>query len=331
VAQVFVGSGSSGLVERMSIIEIRNLTKDFRVGFWKNRPVRALDDLCLDVPKGDVFGFLGPNGAGKTTTLKLLMNLLRATSGSAHILGEPVESVSMRRRIGYLPENPYFYDYLTPDELLTYVGRLFGIRQPALGKKVRSLLDRVGLAEARRLQLRKFSKGMVQRIGIAQAIINDPEVVFLDEPMSGLDPLGRREVREVIVSLKDQGVTVFFSSHILPDVEALCDRVAILRKGRLQAVGALEEILRMKIEAHEIILAHVKPEDANRLRSMCDALTTIGGRLHLRASSSRQVQLILAHALANDAELISANPVRPSLEDYFLHEVGSGRDGASRQ
>jgi ABC-2 type transport system ATP-binding protein len=315
----------------MSVIEIRNLTKDFRAGFWKSRPVRALDNLSLDVHKGDVFGFLGPNGAGKTTTLKLLMGLLRATSGSAHILGEPVDSVSMRRRIGFLPENPYFYDYLTPDELLTYVGRLFGIRQPALEKKVRSLLERVGLAEVGRLQLRKFSKGMVQRIGIAQAIINDPEVVFLDEPMSGLDPLGRREVREVIVSLKDHGVTVFFSSHILPDVEALCDRVAILRKGRLQAVGALEEILSMKIEAHEIILARVKPEDANQLKGMCDALTTIGDRLHLRASSSKQVQLVLAHALANDAELISVNPVRPSLEDYFLLEVGSARDGAPRQ
>ena len=315
----------------MAIIEIRNLTKDFRVGFWKKRPVRALDNLSLDVLRGDVFGFLGPNGAGKTTTLKLLMGLLRATSGSAHILGEPVDSVAMRRRIGYLPENPYFYDYLTPEELLTYVGRLFGIRQPALGKKVRSLLERVGLAEAGGLQLRKFSKGMIQRIGVAQAIINDPEVVFLDEPMSGLDPLGRREVRDVIVSMKDQGVTVFFSSHILPDVEALCDRVAILRKGRLQAVGALEEILTMKIEAHEIILTRVRPEDTDRLRSMCETLSTIGDRLHLRASSSRQVQQILAHALANDAELISVNPVRPSLEDYFLHEVGAGQDGAPRE
>jgi ABC-2 type transport system ATP-binding protein len=315
----------------MSIIEIRNLTKDFRVGFWKNKPVRALDDLCLEVRKGDVFGFLGPNGAGKTTTLKLLMNLLRATAGSASILGEPVESVSMRRRIGYLPENPYFYDYLTPDELLTYVGSLFGIRQPALGRKVRGLLEKVGLAESARLQLRKFSKGMVQRIGIAQAIINDPEVVFLDEPMSGLDPLGRREVREVIVSLKDQGVTVFFSSHILPDVEALCDRVAILRKGKLQAVGALEEILRMKIEAHEIILARVKPEDKERLRSMSEALEVLGDRLHLRASTPAQIQQILTRALANHAELISVNPIRPSLEDYFLHEVGSARDEASGQ
>lgn len=315
----------------MSIIEIRNLTKDFRVGFWKNKPVRALDDLCLEVRKGDVFGFLGPNGAGKTTTLKLLMNLLRATAGSASILGEPVESVSMRRRIGYLPENPYFYDYLTPDELLTYVGSLFGIRQPALGRKVRGLLEKVGLAESARMQLRKFSKGMVQRIGIAQAIINDPEVVFLDEPMSGLDPLGRREVREVIVSLKDQGVTVFFSSHILPDVEALCDRVAILRKGKLQAVGALEEILRMKIEAHEIILARVKPEDTERLRSMSEALEVLGDRLHLRASTPAQIQQILTRALANHAELISVNPIRPSLEDYFLHEVGSARDEASGQ
>jgi ABC-2 type transport system ATP-binding protein len=169
----------------MPVIEIENLTKDFLVGFWKKRPVRALDNLDLQVNQGEIFGFLGPNGAGKSTTLKILMHLLHPTSGEARILGKPVSSVSMRSRIGYLPENPYFYDYLTPEELLTYVGRLFGFRQPDLSKKVALLLDMVGLKEARSIQLRKFSKGMVQRIGIAQAIINDPEIVFLDEPMSG--------------------------------------------------------------------------------------------------------------------------------------------------
>ncbi len=318
----------------MPIIEIRNLTKDFRIGFFRKRPVRALSQLTLEVNRAEVFGFLGPNGAGKTTTLKILMSLLRATDGSARILGEPVESVSMRRRIGYLPENPYFYDYLTPEELLTYVGRLFGMRQPELGRKVMSLLEKVGLADSRKLQLRKFSKGMIQRIGLAQAIINDPEVVFLDEPMSGLDPLGRREVRQIIASLREQGATVFFSSHILPDVESLCDRVAILNRGRLGAVGSLQEILQVKIEAHEIILGGVRPEGAAGLASVCDEMRPIGDRLHLRASSDEQVQSILARALANGAQLISVNPVRPSLEDYFYQEVAADRSevaGASVQ
>jgi len=305
----------------MAVIEIENLTKDFQVGFWKKRPVRAIDNLSLQVQRGEIFGFLGPNGAGKTTTLKILMNLLRPTSGGARILGEPAHSVPMRQRIGYLPENPYFYDYLTAEELLIYAGTLFGIKQPELDKKVSTLLERVGLSDSRKLQLRKFSKGMVQRIGVAQAIINDPEVVFLDEPMSGLDPLGRREVRQVIASLKGRGVTVFFSSHILPDVEALCDRVAIMNRGKLREEGALEEILKVKIEGHEVILAHVSAEDAAALKDLCDEVTPIGDRFHLRAGTSRQVEAVLSYSISRGAELISVNPIRPSLEEYFFREV----------
>ncbi len=305
----------------MAVIQIENLTKDFQVGFWKKRPVRALDDLTLQVERGEIFGFLGPNGAGKTTTLKILMTLLYPTSGTARILGEPVHSVTMRKRIGYLPENPYFYDYLTAEELLTYAGSLFGIRQPDLGSKVAELLSTVGLSDARRLQLRKFSKGMVQRAGLAQALINDPEVVFLDEPMSGLDPLGRREVRQVIASLKNRGVTVFFSSHILPDVEALCDRVAIMNKGRLLEAGALEEILKVKIEGHEVILARVSPGDVAILKEKCHEVTSVGDRIHLRACSSREVESVLSYSLSRGAELISVNPIRPSLEEYFFTEV----------
>jgi len=309
----------------MAIIEINGLTKDFQVGFWKKHPVRALDHLNLCVEKGEVFGFLGPNGAGKTTTLKLLMDLIRPTEGSARVFGEPVTSVSMRRRIGYLPENPYFYDYLTAEELLLYVGRLFGLRQPALGGKVRALLENVGLQNVGKLQLRKFSKGMIQRIGLAQAMINDPEVVFLDEPMSGLDPLGRREVRQAIMSLKSRGVTVFFSSHILPDVEALCDRVAILNRGRLQQVGALHEILKVRIEAHEIVLAGISAETSAGLKPLCEEMIPMGERLQLRAASPQQVESIISYALAHGAGLVSVNPIRPSLEDHFFHEVtGAG-------
>jgi ABC-2 type transport system ATP-binding protein len=309
----------------MAIIEIEGLAKDFQVGFWRKHPVRALDNLNLNVEKGEVFGFLGPNGAGKTTTLKILMNLIRPTSGSARIFGEAVGSVSMRQRIGFLPENPYFYDYLTAEELLLYVGKLFGMSQPALGGKVRTLLENVGLQDARRTQLRKFSKGMIQRIGLAQAMINDPEVIFLDEPMSGLDPLGRRDVRQTILGLKRNGVTVFFSSHILPDVEALCDRVAILNRGRLQQVGALHEILKVKIEAHEIVLAGITAETSSGLKSLCDEITPMGERVQLRAANPQQVEAIISYALAHGVGLVSVNPIRPSLEDHFFTEVTRNR------
>ena len=305
----------------MAAIEIEHLTKDFYAGFWRKRPIRALDGLSLRVEAGEIFGFLGPNGAGKTTTLKLLMNLIRPTAGSARILGQPVDAVSMRRNIGYLPENPYFYDHLTPEELLTYIGTLFGIRQPVLRKKILELLETVGLAEARKLQLRKFSKGMVQRVGIAQALINDPEVVFLDEPMSGLDPLGRREVRLVISSLRTRGATVFFSSHILPDVEALCDRVAIMNRGKLLELGALLDILKVKIQGHEIILAHVQPAVLEALRPMCEEITLMSDRVHIRAATSRQAGAIVSQAVSGGAELVSVNPIRASLEEYFFQEV----------
>ncbi len=306
----------------MPVVEIENLTKDFHVGFWKKRPIRALDHLSLQVHRGEIFGFLGPNGAGKSTTLKLLMHLLHPTSGGARILGESVESVSMHHHIGYLPENPYFYDYLTPEELLTYMGRLFGFRQPALSKRVDSLLESVGLEQSRSLQLRKFSKGMIQRIGIAQAMINDPEVVFLDEPMSGLDPLGRMDVRRIIVSLKARGVTIFFSSHILPDVEALCDRVAILNKGKLQETGALEEILKVGIEGHEVILAGWTTEALDALKKSSDEVRPMGDRLHIRVSSPKQIETLLSFVFKHKLELISINPIRPSLEEYFFQEVG---------
>jgi ABC-2 type transport system ATP-binding protein len=309
----------------MPVIEIENLTKDFQVGFWKKRPVRALDSLCLQVQKGEVFGFLGPNGAGKSTTLKILMHLLHATSGKAAILGKPTDSVPMHQFIGYLPENPYFYDYLTPEELLTYIGRLFGFRPPGLTRKVDELLKLVGLAGSRKLQLRKFSKGMVQRIGIAQAIINDPEVVFLDEPMSGLDPLGRMEVRQIITSLKARGVTVFFSSHILPDVEAICDRVAILNKGKLQQSGTLEEILKSGNEGRDVILAGWSEPALNEIKKACDEFSIMGNRLHLRLSNSTQMGLLFSIITAHKLELISINPVRPSLEQYFQSLVASQR------
>ena len=305
----------------MTVVEIENLTKDFNVGFWKKRPVRALDDLSLAINQGEIFGFLGPNGAGKSTTIKLLMNLLYPTFGSARILGKPVSSAAMRDNIGYLPENPYFYDYLTPAELLNYVGRLFGIRSDELKKRTRALIEDVGLGHAENRQLRKFSKGMVQRLGIAQALINEPKIVFFDEPMSGLDPLGRMDVRRIILSLKARGVTVFFSSHILPDVEAICDRVAILNRGKLQETGALADILKVGVNCHEIIVSGGAPDIKDAIGGFCEEIHVMGDRFQLRVRDGKGVEDVLRFVFDRNLELISVNPVRPSLEEHFKSAI----------
>src|SRR5579863_5119827 len=199
----------------MLAIETTNLTKDYSIGFWRKRPKRVLDGLSIQVEKGEVFGLLGPNGAGKSTTLKILLRLVFPTSGTARIMGKELDDISAHERVGFLPENPYFYDYLSAEEFMNYAGELFGLPSQERRRRSKRLLEKVGLDGARNLQVRKFSKGMVQRLGIAQALISDPELVFLDEPMSGLDPLGRREVRDLILGLKEQGKTVFFSTHIL--------------------------------------------------------------------------------------------------------------------
>ena len=237
-------------------IRIEGLTKDFAVGFWR-KPRRALDGLTLDIAPGEVFGFLGPNGAGKTTTLKLLMQLLFPTSGRMEILGRPAGDLELRRRIGFLPEEPYFYEYLTAEELLAYFGSLFGLSGPERSARVARLLDEAGIAGERRLPLRKLSKGMIQRVGIAQALLNDPDLVIFDEPMSGLDPLGRRDVRALILALRDRGCTVFFSSHVLSDAEALCCRVGILAKGRLLTAGRISDLLAGNVRGWELIVAGV--------------------------------------------------------------------------
>jgi len=226
----------------MHAIEIDNLTKSYPVGFWKKQFRPALKGLSLSVERGETFGFIGPNGAGKTTTLKLLMGIIFPTAGSAHILGKDIADAEIKKKIGFLPEQPYFYDYLNPSELLDYYASLSGVSATERKKRIPELLERVGLADSARKQLRKFSKGMLQRVGIAQAIIHDPEVIFLDEPMSGLDPIGRHEIREMIQGLKDAGKTIFFSTHILSDVEALCDRVAVVHKGELRGIGVMNEL-----------------------------------------------------------------------------------------
>ena len=310
-------------------ISIDELTKDYAVGFWRKRPYRALDRLSLDIEAGEIFGFLGPNGAGKTTTLKLLMQLIFPTSGSARILGRPVGDLAARQRIGYLPENPSFYDYLTAEELLHYFGQLFGLSAAESRARVPALLDRVGLGAERRLQLRKFSKGMIQRVGIAQALLNDPEVIFLDEPMSGLDPLGRRDVRSLILELRDQGRTVFFSSHILSDAEALCSRVAIVAAGRLAASGRLSEMLAFEIRGWELVVGDLGPDVVERLGAAVTRATEISpGRYTLELPADAQPGAVLSQLSALGARVVSLNPLRPTLEDFFVRQVRDAGAGA---
>ena len=310
-------------------IRTRELSKDYLVGFWRPRPYRALDRLSIDVAPGDVFGFLGPNGAGKTTTLKLLMQLVFPTSGEAEILGRPLGDVSIRRRIGYLPENPYFYDHLTAEELLDYYGRLFGQSAADRRQRVGKTLDRLGIGAERRLPLRKFSKGMLQRVGLAQALLNDPEVVFLDEPMSGLDPLGRRDVRALILELRDQGRTIFFSSHILSDAEALCTRVAIVAKGRLAASGTLTDLKEFAIQGWELVMAGVPPEALERVRARARRVVTIGGdRYAIDLPPDGRPEELLRELAAAGATPVSLNPLRETLEDVFVRRVAEMGEGA---
>ena len=312
----------------MDAIKTEGLTKHYQVGFWRPRPYVALDSLNLTVSKGEVFGFLGPNGAGKTTTLKLLMQLIYPTSGHAEILGSPVGDVAVKRRIGYLPENPYFYDNLTAEELLVYFARMFGCSAKQGRERASRLLDEVGIGAERRFQLRKFSKGMVQRVGIAQALINEPEMVFLDEPMSGLDPLGRREVRELILRLRDRGCTVFFSSHVLSDAEALCSRVAILTKGRLAAVGSLDELTAVGSRGWELVIAGVKGDALTRLKPRITKTTPLGdGRFSLELPPSTIPEQLIPELVSSGARIVSLNPLRGTLEDVFVEQVrASGAD-----
>ena len=301
------------------IIEISGLTKDYASGFWRKRYKRSLDNLNLEVEEGEVFGFLGPNGAGKTTTLKLLMSLIFPTSGTARICGRSIEDVGMHRHIGYLPEHPYFYDYLTARELLDYYARFAGLASADRRGRIEKFLKLVGLESAANVQLRKFSKGMLQRAGLAQAILHDPRIVFLDEPMSGLDPVGRREVRDIILELKKQGRTVFFSTHILSDAEMLCDRVAVLVGGKLQGVGAPGEMVSLEVHSMEILFE--VPAGNPLPRDLTPETTHTGGRYRVSVPEA-EIYGALDKLRAAQARILSITPVRPTLEDYFIRLVG---------
>ncbi|MGA8314060.1 MAG: ABC transporter ATP-binding protein [Terriglobales bacterium] len=302
----------------MPAIEILGLEKIYSVGFWRKKPKHALRPLHLTVAEGEIFGFLGPNGAGKTTTLKLLMGLMFPTSGSARILGREINDPIMKAQIGFLPEQPYFYDYLTAQELLTYYGQLSGVAAKELRRKVDGVLQRVGLPDAGDVQLRKFSKGMLQRVGIAQAILHDPKVVFFDEPMSGLDPMGRREVRDLMEQLKHEGKTVFFSTHILSDAEALCDHVAIINKGELRGVGAVADLTSSVHGRVELVWQGiVVPVSLRALGAECHVTGDTVRAIVSEANQDAAIEALRRERL----RLVSVTPVRTSLEDYFMQKL----------
>jgi ABC-2 type transport system ATP-binding protein len=302
----------------MPAIDILGLEKTYSVGFWRKRPMRALHPLSLSVEEGEIFGFLGPNGAGKTTTLKLLMGLVFPTAGSARILGKDWTDPSVKAQIGFLPEQPYFYDYLTAHELLEYFGELSGVPAKERKQRVEQVLNQVGLRDVQGVQLRKFSKGMLQRVGIGQAILHDPKVVFFDEPMSGLDPMGRREVRDLMEQLKGEGKTVFFSTHILSDAESLCDRVAIIHKGELRGVGAVEDLTSSVQGKVEVIWQGT---------TVLAAIKALGAECSVTAECVRAIvaegqQDAIIDILRRERQrLISITPVRTSLEAYFVEKL----------
>jgi ABC-2 type transport system ATP-binding protein len=307
----------------MLAVETRGLTKDYVAGFGRRNCRRALDHLDLCVEQGEAFGLLGPNGAGKSTTLKLLLGLIFPTSGTGGTLGLPLGEMGARARIGYLPENPYFYDHLTAEEFLDYVAALFCLPSRRRRIRVGELVDRVGLSDSRHLPIRKFSKGMAQRLGIAQALLNDPDLIILDEPMSGLDPLGRREVRDLVLQLRQEGKTILFSTHILSDAEAICDRVGILHRGRLQGCGELRKILALREASTEVVLEDPGSEVLAALEPYTDSVVRTGDRVRLEVAAEHNVAAILDRVLRLRARVVSVNPVKISLEDYFLTQVGN--------
>jgi ABC-2 type transport system ATP-binding protein len=308
-------------------IEIEGLTKDYPFGFLHLKTKRSLEGLTMRVEDGEVFGFLGPNGAGKSTTIKLLVGLIFPTAGTASILGRPISDVAMHQDIGYLPEQPYFYDYLTAAELLDYFARFHNLKAAERRARVERMLKKVGLETARRIQLRKFSKGMLQRVGLAQAILHDPKVVILDEPMSGLDPLGRREVRDIILELKREGRTILFSTHILSDAEMLCDRVGVIVGGKLRGVGAPDEIVGIKAHGMEILFEH-RGDAAGEVATLLQTATRTGNRYRMRMEEA-ELYATIEKLREAGAQILQVTQIKASLEEYFMHLIEADRAQAA--
>ena len=319
----------------MAIVETTDLTKVYvqdvigveygRIKIrLKGRRVAALQDLNLTVNEGEIFGLLGPNGAGKTTAIKIFMGLIFPTEGNARIMGKPLGDRKVKAQIGFLPENPYFYDYLKGWEFLDYYGQLYGMNRRSRRAKTEEILELVGLTQAANLPLKGYSKGMLQRIGLAQALLNDPQIVFLDEPQSGLDPFGRKEMRDIILKLKEEGKTVFFSSHILSDAEMICDRVGILYKGKLINVGYLRDLLSAKIKEYEIVASNLQEEMLKDLEAKCERVVVRKQDVMLCVRQKADAEQIVRTILASPAQLVSYIPRQETLEEYFIRQIEGG-------
>jgi ABC-2 type transport system ATP-binding protein len=306
----------------MNTIVIDHVTKIIQPN-WPWLPATpVLRDLSLSVGQGEVFGFLGPNGAGKTTTLKILLGLIRQTSGRIEVFGSPAGGVEPHRRIGFLPESPYFYDYLTAEEFLRFYGRLAGMDGAKLSQRITSLLDTLGLKEARDRQLRKFSKGMLQRLGLAQALVHDPELLIFDEPMSGLDPLGRKEVRDLILQLREQGKTVFFSTHIIPDVQTICDRVAVIVRGKVVAAGRVEELVgHERTRSVEVVCEGLQSKKLDSIQGLASRVVDMGNQCLIVLPDPERLDEAIMAIRSRGGRLISVAPQKGSLEDLFLQQV----------
>ncbi|NKB87434.1 MAG: ATP-binding cassette domain-containing protein [Acidobacteria bacterium] len=304
----------------MSVVRFEHVAKSLPHGFWLRRK-DVLRDVSLSIEPGEVYGFLGPNGAGKTTSLKCLLGLLKPDSGSVEILGRPGSDPAARERLGYLPEHPYFYPHLTGRELVDYFGRLFSLPADVRVRRRDELIERVGMSDRADQPIKQYSKGMLQRIGLAQALINDPELVVLDEPMSGLDPVGRREVKDIILDLKAKGTTVFFSSHILADAETLCDRVGLLFDGRIVLESGVDELLEGRVEYWDATCDDVSPDKLPGYQSRA----TQGGRLYFRIPSAEQLDAWIDAVRGAGGRVVQVSPHRHTLEDYFIGAVRGER------
>jgi ABC-2 type transport system ATP-binding protein len=318
-------------------IDVHDLTKTYRTPFTR-RKVEALRGVTFGVERGHIFGFVGPNGAGKTTTIRALMGLVHPSGGRAALLGHPLPSQAARGKIGFLPEAPYFYDYLDIAELCDLAGRLFGLSSAVRKRRADELIERVGLGQARGQRLKKFSKGMLQRAGLAQALMNDPELVVLDEPMTGLDPIGRKEVRDLMLELRDQGKTVFFSTHILSDVEAITDRVAIIARGQLRAHGTPAELVSRGLQGIDVIV-RIAPPAAGASADPADAaliagavrVRRIGEELSLTLPADADVDAWIVRAHAAGARIVQIAPRHETLEDLFVRQVAGADRAPARE
>lgn len=314
------GKSSEG-IEAELLIDVRGLAKTFNTGFLNKKRVEAVKGVSFEVRRGEIFGFLGPNGAGKTTTIKMLTGLIEPTGGEAYLMGARVPSVAAREKIGFLPENPYVFPYLTPREFVEMCGQLSGMRGSKLAKRTMEVLTQVGIAYAADRQVRRLSKGMLQRTGLAAALVAEPEMLILDEPMSGLDPVGRKEVRDLIFEERDRGRTIFFSTHILGDVEAMCDRVTILRSGEVVVSGAIRDLLRGDVLRTDIFLAKVYADLRKKLEDAGYVLVDRPGVVVIEVEGSAKSMEVLHIAVDGGAEVVEVTPRRETLEDLFMRRA----------